>query len=155
MAALAASPSSIVLTGGLGAASGTVPDTPSSADAAVEKLAKRARTRTKVAREIESTEVSFVESMEALVKLYIAPLQAAVAADDDPILTSEEIATLFSNIATITALNKKFLTDYSERIAQWDNDKTLIGDIFLQSVHVETPHQTQYATPVALQCHVC
>jgi hypothetical protein len=127
-----ASPSSIILTGG----STNPPDTPSAGgsvtplDAAAEKLAKRARTRTKVTLEIESTEVSFVESLEALVKLYLQPLQAAL--DTDPILSQDEISTLFSNISTITALNRKFLTDYSTRVSNFDNNTTLIGDIFLQ-----------------------
>ena len=97
-----------------------------------EKAAKRERIRTKVAFEIESTELSFVESLEALVKLYIQPLQESLAdANSDPILSAGEVATLFSNIGTIAALNRKFLTDLSARLLNWDNNNTLIGDIFL------------------------
>jgi hypothetical protein len=99
-------------------------------DPALEKQQKRARIRTKVALEIESTEVSFVESLETLVKLYLQPLQAA-AASGDPILSNEEINTLFSNIGTIAGLNRKFLIDLSGRLKNWDNETTQIGDVFL------------------------
>ena len=140
------SPSNVVITGGAGNApitpggpnpspspsstNGAPTEAPSAEAILAEKAAKRERIRTKVAFEIESTELSFVESLEALVKLYINPLQTLAAADD-PILSTAEITTLFSNIGTICALNRKFLTDLSARLKGWDNNQTLIGDIFL------------------------
>jgi hypothetical protein len=97
---------------------------------AAEKAAKRERIRTKVAFEIESTEQSFVESLEALVRLYLQPLQTA-ADSDDPILDKDEVSALFSNIHSICTLNKKFLSDFSARLQGWDNNATCIGDIFV------------------------
>jgi len=94
-----------------------------------EKLAKRERIRTKVAFEIESTELSYVESLETLVKTFIEPLTAALPSE--PIISKEDINNLFSNIASIAVLNRKFLTDLSARLVGWSNSTTQIGDVFL------------------------
>ena len=107
--------------------------------ALAEKVAKRDRIRTKVAFEIESTEASYVDSLETLVKFYITPLQQA-ANSDDPIISTSEIASLFSNINVIAGLNRNFLTELREKLKDWDVNKTLIG----QTIKGFTPFFKMY-----------
>lgn len=49
----------------------------------------------------------------------------------DPILTSDEIGVVFSNIVTIYEFNQKLLASLQERILRWSYNQK-IGDIFLE-----------------------
>lgn len=50
---------------------------------------------------------------------------------NEPILTLEEITTIFSNLATIFEFNQKLLVSLQERISRWSSTQK-IGDIFLE-----------------------
>ena len=60
-----------------------------------EKEQKRERTRRRIVDELLSTEKSYVDSLLALETVIIAPLQ------QHDLLSSEQMATLFSNIQVL------------------------------------------------------
>lgn len=49
----------------------------------------------------------------------------------EPILTLDEITTIFSNVVTIYEFNEKLLVSLKERLANWSYTQK-IGDIFLE-----------------------
>ena len=55
----------------------------------------------------------------------------ASATKKDPILTSDELATIFSNIQMIFEFNQKLLQSLKERIDNWSYTQKL-GDVFLE-----------------------
>ena len=68
----------------------------------------------------------------------------------DPILTMEEIGTIFSNIVTIFEFNQKLLASISERIARWSYTQKL-GDIFLEMapfLSIYTQYCNNYETSI-------
>ncbi|CEP01275.1 hypothetical protein PBRA_001881 [Plasmodiophora brassicae] len=79
--------------------------------------------RTRLARELLSTEQTYVESIDILVKVFIVPLQGKQS-------LSPSLAEMFRNVQVIAGLNKKFLDELSVRMVQWD-DTQKIGDVFL------------------------
>ena len=92
--------------------------------------------RNNVAREILETEEHYVKCLRTLVEVYYNQLKwkadMAEATKKDPILTVEELHTIFSNIKTIVEFNEKLLARLQERIGtQWSYTQ-LVGDIFLE-----------------------
>lgn len=85
-----------------------------------------------MAREILSTEVSYISSLSSLETLCFQPL-ADLASDpnlDKPPLTINEIGELFSNLPVIARLHRSFLNDLQEKIKGY-TDATCLGSLFL------------------------
>lgn len=78
-------------------------------------------------KELLSTEVTYVENLNIVVKVFIQPLKK------DSILTQEELNKIFSNIETILNFNACMLVRLEERISNWSVHQCL-GDIFLELV---------------------
>lgn len=95
-------------------------------DAANQKKGKREL----VAREILSSEQSYVTSLQALSAHFIDPLQAS-ATSRQPIVSMEEHQILFKNMTSILHLNLGFLESLGECIRGW-NDSSTLGDLFIR-----------------------
>ena len=78
-----------------------------------------------------TTEQSFVKQLEQLSTDYINPLTVLASTPNNSILTIEQLRDIFSNLPQIVVLNKKFLSDLEERLAEWDENPCL-GDVVLQ-----------------------
>uniref|UniRef100_A0A6A7G6Q8 Pleckstrin domain-containing protein n=1 Tax=Hirondellea gigas TaxID=1518452 RepID=A0A6A7G6Q8_9CRUS len=91
--------------------------------------------RERVVNEILSTELTYIQSLRVLDKLYIQPLTAlAAAGGSKTVLQKKHIEAIFSNIAFILPLNEKFYEDINQSISSWDNECTQIAPIFADFV---------------------
>ncbi|GAB5358943.1 hypothetical protein AAMO2058_000502300 [Amorphochlora amoebiformis] len=89
-----------------------------------QKAERHHRNRKRVAEEILSTERSYVKSLDILVSVFYEPICKA-AESGKAILSKEDINVLFSNITTIRDLNKKFLADLEDKIANYTTNTTI------------------------------
>lgn len=89
--------------------------------------------RDNIAKEILSTEQSYVTSLMVLREAYITPIKNSVGTKDE-ILNVEQANILFSNIDDIFKVNKELLKSLRQRMTDWDVAKTKIGDIFVNFV---------------------
>ncbi|KAJ2377225.1 hypothetical protein IW150_001503, partial [Coemansia sp. RSA 2607] len=85
--------------------------------------------RTKIAKEILETERSYVDGLEVIEKLYIAPLLHSA------ILTRKEVRQVFANFADIITLSRELLAQLEGRLGSsarpaWDGSSGRVGDIF-------------------------
>lgn len=71
--------------------------------------------------------MSYVHSLEAVVEAFYLPLQRQGLLDPD------ELNTLFSNLPTLLSLNRKFLSEVTDRVKNF-SDQSTIGDLLLQYV---------------------
>ena len=74
----------------------------------------------------------------------------ASATKKDPILTSEELTTIFSNIQTILEFNQKLLQSLKERLDNWSPIQK-VGDVFLEMapfLSVYTQYCNNYETSI-------
>lgn len=94
-----------------------------------KRLAKSLYLREKAAREALTTERTYVENLELMVREYLVPLRAK-ACEPRAFITPETVATLFSNVEALIPVHKEFLAKLEERLAEWDNAKTPLSDIF-------------------------
>lgn len=87
--------------------------------------------RSRIIAEILSTEMSYVNSLDVLLKVFINPLKEAASQEkkEDRILTDEKIKILFQDVDQISAVNHLLMEDIKKRIQAW-HDKQLIGDLF-------------------------
>jgi len=85
--------------------------------------------RMKIAQEIYTTEVTYVEALETACNKYYKSLMNA--ARSDPTISVENIKLIFGNIEQILPLNKKFLEDLEQRVKAW-TATSLLGDLFLK-----------------------
>ena len=95
---------------------------------------QRERTRVRVAQEIVATERTYINMLDAVIQLYVEPLEEL--APKDKILAKEEMDKMFSNIRMIRTLNSQFLSELETCIIGWtDADETTqrIGSIFLKT----------------------
>lgn len=98
-----------------------------------DKTEKRKRHRLKIIQEIVSSEVSYVQSLNTLVDVFIVPLQTLGTNDETRIVDQASISKLFSNVEMITRLNEKLLADLKQRVEQdWEAKGERIGDLFVQ-----------------------
>jgi len=93
------------------------------------KLAKRFRKRRQVASEILSSEKTYVDNLEILKQCFMEPLRKA-ASTGKPILSSDKIGLIFSNLDFIKSINGELLTRLDERIANWYPEQQ-VGDVFV------------------------
>eukprot|EP01114_Cavostelium_apophysatum_P021653 TRINITY_DN7619_c0_g1_i1.p1 TRINITY_DN7619_c0_g1~~TRINITY_DN7619_c0_g1_i1.p1 ORF type:complete len:750 (+),score=247.47 TRINITY_DN7619_c0_g1_i1:129-2378(+) len=86
--------------------------------------------REKIAKEFLDTEKSYVENLNVAIKNYLKPLTDLVL-KGDPILSSDEIKSIFSIIEIIARINGDFLAELQARMKTWNSANTVLGDIFL------------------------
>ena len=95
----------------------------------VEKMNKK---RANVAREIVSTEESYLGKISMLIEVVVDPLKKMVGTEKS-ILSDDEIRTIFSDLKIIIGYKSLILPRLNERISQWTN-QSVVGDILLEMV---------------------
>jgi len=93
-------------------------------------LARDAAYRERIVKEITETEEQYLDRMNYLKTVVLKDLRDAVN-KGSPIISIEEIQTIFSEVEIIEAYNQKFLQDFKQRTANFKKD-TMIGDIFIK-----------------------
>jgi hypothetical protein len=88
--------------------------------------------RTRVVREILSSEHIYVSNLRVLIEVFLQPLRRA-AESGKGIIPLEDIKRIFSNLEDIYAYNMQFLDKLDARVSNWSVE-SLIGDIFLDMV---------------------
>eukprot|EP01105_Mastigella_eilhardi_P018961 TRINITY_DN4436_c0_g1_i2.p1 TRINITY_DN4436_c0_g1~~TRINITY_DN4436_c0_g1_i2.p1 ORF type:complete len:1333 (+),score=393.10 TRINITY_DN4436_c0_g1_i2:58-4056(+) len=94
-----------------------------------EEAARIHRKRTYIAQEILSTEKSYVDGLNILIRNYVKPLSTACGTSNQ-IVSREDVKSLFSNIEIITNFNTVLLEGLTARLSTW-SENTLLGDIFV------------------------
>jgi hypothetical protein len=88
--------------------------------------------RDQVAREILSSEQSYVSSLDTLAIFYRIPLEAHVHTSDAD-LSADDIKSLFSQIDVLLAYHRRLLEDLAESAETW-NESSCLGHVFLDIV---------------------
>lgn len=83
-----------------------------------------------MAKEILSTEQSYVKSLGLCIRIYLEPLKEAVA-QNKPIIKQDQIRAIFSDIETIHKFGQTLLSELEPIVQNWSPDQCL-GKIFLQ-----------------------
>ncbi|PRP74676.1 hypothetical protein PROFUN_03598 [Planoprotostelium fungivorum] len=89
--------------------------------------------RTKIAREILSTERSYVGALEFTMKYFLKPL-TELSETDKRILKPKTIDLIFSNLDQIYNANAPLLSALESKLSNWSDDTSTIGDMFLEQV---------------------
>uniref|UniRef100_A0A7S4DX78 Uncharacterized protein n=1 Tax=Lotharella globosa TaxID=91324 RepID=A0A7S4DX78_9EUKA len=91
------------------------------------------RNRERVAKELLSTEETYVSTLNVIVDKFQKPMYLSTEGRRKPILPMDEVRTLFSDIAVMRDLNQKILRDLKARVQEYTIN-TCIGDILLDFV---------------------
>merc|ERR1712137_11471 len=102
----------------------TMGDTSRDGDEA-EKLKKKLQVREKVAKEIVSTEVTYCNSLETIVKLYLEP--------SEQFLKRVYVVEIFSNIDQLWQLHQPILEEMQASVENW-TDESVLASVFLNLV---------------------
>lgn len=88
--------------------------------------------RAQVAAEIMNTEQTYFGILDALKDVFIDPLRKSLNSSR-PLLSSEEIGLIFSNIDFIRSINGAFVNALKNRIEKYSPSQKL-GDVFLEVI---------------------
>ncbi|KAG8183951.1 hypothetical protein JTE90_005182 [Oedothorax gibbosus] len=95
-------------------------------------------TRTHIVQELFDTEVSYVDSLQTIVKKYMIPLKGSEHSAE---IEGSQVDQIFCQVPEILKFHDTFLETLRSRIGYWDT-KQKIGDVFIdvftQSAVVET-----------------
>ncbi|KAK5583173.1 hypothetical protein RB653_004764 [Dictyostelium firmibasis] len=86
--------------------------------------------RERIVQEIMKTEVEYINRLAFLNDHILKDLREAIE-KGSPIISQEEIQSIFSEVSIILSYNKRLLIDLENRTKDWKVD-TLIGDIFIK-----------------------
>ncbi|XP_073246114.1 intersectin-2-like isoform X3 [Porites lutea] len=84
------------------------------------------RKRTKAAMELLTSEVSYFNGLNLLSGHYIRPLRKL------RIISSEDLKKIFANAESLETISKELVAKLQTRLAHWDVNTTLIGDILVE-----------------------
>jgi len=96
----------------------------------IADMSKASFRREKAAREIMESEEAYVQNLQLIMVEYYKPLKKMMA--EKRMITQQQFKDLFLNLSEIVDFNTKVLAAFKERMKNYDNRKTCIGDIFLQ-----------------------
>ncbi|XP_038623828.1 epithelial cell-transforming sequence 2 oncogene-like isoform X1 [Tachyglossus aculeatus] len=105
-----------------------------------------AEKRTKVVGELLKSERTYVQVLEIVRDVYVAPLKAAVASNR-AILSAANIHIIFSDILGILELNSHFLDELTGRLQEW-GPAQCVGEIFTKfgsQLHTYTSFLNNYS----------
>ena len=87
----------------------------------------------RIIKELYETEISYINSLNLLIKSYEEPLKSIVSTlGSKSILKMQQIDCLFNEIKMIITINKKFLLYFNGRL---NSPVISIGDIFISLVY--------------------
>ena len=90
---------------------------------------KRKRCREQAVKELIETEKTYVRLLGLTVTVYMDPLSQN--GEYKKLVTPKQHQVLFSDLKTILPFNDKFVKDLMGRHEKWNNNKSKIGDLFL------------------------
>jgi len=96
----------------------------------VADMSKASFRREKAAREIVESEEAYVSNLQLIMVEYYKPLKKMMA--EKKMITPQQFKELFLNLDQIVEFNVKVLAAFKERMKNYDNRKTCIGDVFLK-----------------------
>eukprot|EP00800_Vazella_pourtalesii_P021987 TRINITY_DN838_c0_g1_i2.p1 TRINITY_DN838_c0_g1~~TRINITY_DN838_c0_g1_i2.p1 ORF type:complete len:913 (+),score=140.18 TRINITY_DN838_c0_g1_i2:317-3055(+) len=88
----------------------------------IDNFAGKTDTRSQKIHEIYTTEYTYVNLLELLVEVYKKPMESQ--------LDEIEIQQIFCNVERILSFNREVLALFFERLEDWDDASSCIGDIF-------------------------
>ncbi|XP_054577680.1 epithelial cell-transforming sequence 2 oncogene-like [Eptesicus fuscus] len=86
--------------------------------------------RTRVAGELLQSERKYVQMLEVVRDVYVAPLKAALDSNR-AILSAANLQIIFSDILQVLSLNRQFLDNLRDRLQEW-GPAHCVGEIFLK-----------------------
>ena len=96
-------------------------------------LAKMGRLRTKAIQELVSTESTYVDGLEKLIKYFIEPLKNSEDKKIRKLITIQDHQLIFpSDLATIYAFHQEFNSALIKATNEWNNKTSKIGDLFVE-----------------------
>jgi len=96
----------------------------------VAAMSKASFRREKAAREIVESEEAYVNNLKLIMDYYYTPLKHFM--NDGKMITQQQFKDLFLNLDKIYEFNRKVLEAFKNRMKDYDNRTTCIGDIFKQ-----------------------
>ena len=94
--------------------------------------------REKAAREIASSEASYVDALELLVREYLVPLRRG-GGGGAPAVGAAQLQDLFLNVEDVLAFSRGFRARLDARMAAFDVRATCVGDLFLAAAPEMAP----------------
>ncbi|KYQ90374.1 pleckstrin (PH) domain-containing protein [Tieghemostelium lacteum] len=107
----------------------------------LRKMIKFNNHRNRCFKEIISTEETYVQVVEKIVKVFYEQLLWNAKYSPTPYLTLENISTIFSTISEVYVFNKELLKRLKERAEAWDH-RQKVGDIFVSLSHFLKVYKT-------------
>lgn len=102
---------------------------PADADPETVKRAKMHVKRTHVAQELLSTEVTYMQNLQIMIKKFQSPLIASLATPK-PLISETDIKIIFGSIDLIYNVNIVLMEKLSAKVRLWNSKQTL-GDVFV------------------------
>jgi len=110
----------------------------------VADLSKASFRREKAAREIMESEEAYVANLQLLMVEYFKPLKRMMG--EGKMITQQQFKDLFLNLSDIVDFNTKVLAAFKDRMKNYDNRKTCIGDVFLKFTDMSKLYQEFVST---------
>lgn len=86
--------------------------------------------RTDIAKEILSTERTYVKGLQVMVKSYLEPLKR----QPESVISQANVKKIFQGVEVIYSFNEELLTRLEKRMSEWYLKGQVLGDIFLEMV---------------------
>jgi hypothetical protein len=88
-----------------------------------------------VTREIRDTEAAYVQYLERAITCFKRPLEALLKEKKDKAVVSDaQISNIFYNVEDIYTSQKQLLDKLTSRLDNYSDERTLIGDLFIEHV---------------------
>mmetsp|Transcript_15636 Transcript_15636/g.39954 ORF Transcript_15636/g.39954 Transcript_15636/m.39954 type:complete len:456 (-) Transcript_15636:83-1450(-) len=98
----------------------------------------QAAVRARIAKEVLSTELSYIRSIKSLIQHLVEPLRAS------PNITDRQVRQVCLNVPELLRHHIKFVTPLQRRVEGW-SDSSVLGDIFLNETSF-IPEYVEYIT---------
>ncbi|XP_062586271.1 epithelial cell-transforming sequence 2 oncogene-like [Saccostrea cucullata] len=108
--------------------------------------------RTPIAMEILSSEVEYNRTLQAVKKVYVDPLRAALNSNR-AIASFQNVQIIFTDLLQLLDASSEMLADLKDRVAEWDPTHSCLGDIFVRfCTHLKLYTNFVNNYDVILQC---
>eukprot|EP01114_Cavostelium_apophysatum_P019575 TRINITY_DN6346_c0_g1_i1.p1 TRINITY_DN6346_c0_g1~~TRINITY_DN6346_c0_g1_i1.p1 ORF type:complete len:515 (-),score=99.42 TRINITY_DN6346_c0_g1_i1:4-1548(-) len=105
---------------------------------AARVLYKRTKTRKYVVNELVNTEISYLDSINTMLNVWVFPLEQ-ISTSQDAFVSPKEVETIFGSTRDVYKFNTVLLDRLKRRLADWNCEST-VGDIFVTGMLLLNPH---------------
>eukprot|EP01084_Bolivina_argentea_P032555 60248_1 len=110
-----------------------------------KEIQKQNRLRKRAVEELVSTEKTYLEGLEKLLKYFINPLKNSQDKKIRKLLTFQDHQIIFpSDLSTIYALHIQLNADLIKYTNKWDNETSKLGHIFIKYGHLFKMYQDYF-----------